>query len=83
MKKSKKEELQQKNVQVYKYLKKVKIIGVIGILLSLILFGYDIYSFQKGWYSIFSLIVDFLLLIFSIYFIFRSIKIMNKELQKK
>lgn len=67
------------------YLKRLKYIGYVGIVFSCLLIGYDIYTFQKGWFSILSIIVDCFLLIFSIYFIIKSFKLLKIEnkVQKK
>ena len=68
-----------KEVDTLTYLKRVKGLGIFGIIFSIILFGYDIYMFD-GWLSILSLIVDGILLIFSIYFIIKSTKLKRREI---
>lgn len=61
------------------YLKRVKGLGIFGIIISLFLIGYDAYMY-KNWVSIISLVVDGLLLIFSIYFIIKSNKLKKREI---
>ncbi len=60
------------------YLKRLKWIGVFGILFSIALIIYDIVKYTN-WMSIVSLVVDVLLLIFSIYFIIKSVKLTKLE----
>ena len=61
------------------YLKRLRSVGIIGIVISVILIGIDIYTFEKGWLSILSFIVDALLIIFSIFFILKSRKLTFTE----
>lgn len=67
-----------KAVDTFSYLKKVKFIGIFGIFFSIALIIYDVYNYSN-WVSILSLVVDGLLLIFSIYFIIKSIKLTKHE----
>lgn len=68
-----------KNMDSLTYLKKVKILGIVGIIISVILFVYDI-SMYNGAFSIFSLVMDGVLLCFSIYFIVKSTKLKKREI---
>lgn len=61
------------------YLKRVKGLGIFGIILSIGLIIYDAYMFEN-WVSIVSLVVDGLLLIFSIYFIIKSSTLKKREI---
>lgn len=67
-----------KDVNTLTYLIKVKRIGIFGIILSIVLVGYDIYTFD-GVLSIISLVIDGLLFAFSIYFIIKSNKLTERE----
>ena len=69
---------EKKQVDALTYLKRLKWIGIFGIIFSICLIIYDIYMY-KNWMSIVSLIVDGLLFIFSIYFIVKIIKLTKKE----
>ena len=60
------------------YLKRLKWIGIFGIFFSVVLITYDIVKYSD-WMSIVSLIVDFVLLAFSIYFIVKSVKLTKIE----
>ena len=61
------------------YLKRLKWIGIFGILFSIALIVYDIVKYSD-WMSIVSLVVDVVLLLFSIYFIVKGVKLTKKEL---
>ena len=65
------------------YLKRLKNIGIFGIVFAMFLVVFDVYSFEKNWYSIFSIIVDVLLIIFSIYFIIKSRRLTKIESRNK
>ena len=65
------------------YAKRLKNIGIFGMIFSICLLIFDIYSFKKGWYSIISLIIDGVLLIFSVYFIVKSINFLKQETKKE
>ena len=67
-----------KQKETLDYLKRVKIIGGIGIFVSIGLIIYDAYTYSN-WMSVLSLIVDGLLLIFSIYFILKSKSLEKRE----
>lgn len=69
---------EKKNVDTLTYLKRVKGIGIFGIVFSIALIVYDIFMYDN-WMSIVSLIVDVLLLIFSIYFIVKSVNLSKRE----
>lgn len=60
------------------YLNRLKWIGIFGILFSIALIIYDIVKYTN-WMSIVSLIIDGLLLIFSVYFIIKSVKLTKFE----
>ena len=60
------------------YLNRLKWIGIFGILFSIALIIYDIVKYTN-WMSIVSLIIDGLLLIFSVYFIIKSVKLTKLE----
>lgn len=76
MKKDVKKE--KKEVSTLTYLKRVKGIGIFGVIFSIALFIYDIINYSN-WMSIVSLVIDGVLLIFSIYFIVKSVKLTKKE----
>lgn len=67
-----------KEVNTLTYLKRVKGIGIFGVVFSIVLIIYDAIVFSN-WMSVVSLIVDGLLLIFSIYFIIKSVKLSERE----
>lgn len=69
---------EKKEVNTLTYLKRVKGIGIFGVIFSIGLFIFDIINYSN-WMSIVSLVIDGVLLIFSIYFIVKSIKLSNKE----
>jgi len=69
---------EKKEVNTLTYLKRVKGIGIFGVVFSIVLIIYDAFVFSN-WMSVVSLIVDGLLLIFSIYFIIKSIKLSERE----
>ena len=60
------------------YLKRVKLIGVFGIIFSIALIAYDIIEYTN-WMNALSLVIDVFLLLFSIYFIVKSSKLKNNE----
>lgn len=68
-----------KNIDTLTYLKRVKGLGIFGIIFSIALICYDTYMFE-GTLSIISLVIDGLLLIFSIYFIIKSTKLKKVEM---
>jgi len=69
---------EKKEVNTLTYLKRVKGIGIFGVVFSIVLIIYDAFVFSN-WMSVVSLIVDGLLLIFSIYFIIKNINLLKKE----
>ena len=76
---SKSSKNEKNTIDTLTYLKRVKGLGIFGIIFSIVLFGYDIYMF-KGTLSIISLVVDGVLLLFSIYFIVKSCNLKKREL---
>lgn len=70
---------EKKQVDSLTYLARLKWIGIFGILFSIALIIYDSINYSN-WMSVLSLVVDGLLLIFSIYFIVKSIKLTKKEM---
>lgn len=71
-------EIKKKEKTAMTYLNRLKWIGIFGILFSIALIIYDIVKFSN-WMSIVSLVVDGVLLIFSIYFIVKSVKLTKIE----
>lgn len=69
---------EKKQLTTLDYLKRLKAVGIFGVCFSILLIGYDIYTYDN-WISILSLVVDGLLLLFSIYFIVKSVKLTKKE----
>ena len=67
-----------KGIDALTYLNRLKWIGIFGILFSIALIIYDIVKYTN-WMSIVSLIIDGLLLIFSVYFIIKSVKLTKLE----
>ncbi len=61
------------------YIKRLKGLGIFGIIFSICLIGFDVYTYSKGFFSIFSIIVDILLFVFSIYFIIKSNNLINNQ----